>query len=83
MEAPSLEPEHVDHLWFDDGSIVLRSGRRYFRVHRSLLSRTSSVFHDMFSFAPDEHYEGLPLVTLHDDPLELADLLNAIYFGLR
>ena len=38
-------------IWMEDGNIVLQSENTLFRVHRSVLSRNSSVFRDMFELS--------------------------------
>ncbi|KAI0783929.1 hypothetical protein BC629DRAFT_1518200 [Irpex lacteus] len=37
------------HLWFEDGNVVLVAETTGFRVYRGLLARHSEIFHDMFS----------------------------------
>lgn len=81
-------PQRHDQLWFDDGNIVLLVDNVAFKVHRSLLSRHSTVFKDLFELSQpstsiDEQMDGIPLVKLHDSPHELADLLDVIYNGAR
>ncbi|PPQ81690.1 hypothetical protein CVT24_003122 [Panaeolus cyanescens] len=72
-------------LWFDDGSVVIQAGQTRFRVHRSMLSRCSTVFKDMFSLAQpgdagsEESVEGCPVVCLHDSAKDVEYLLCAIY----
>jgi hypothetical protein len=83
--APACPRRH-EQLWFDDGNIVLTTENVAFRVHRSLLSRHSQVFKDLFELSqpsPDEQLDGVPVVKLHDSPHELASLLDVIYGGLR
>ena len=89
-EPPSLT-QHAD-LWFCDGSVVLQAEFTLFRVHKSQLSRRSTVFSDMFALAQpplmsthaalaDESYEGCPVVKLHDSAEDVANLLLALYDG--
>ncbi|PPQ72816.1 hypothetical protein CVT24_012892 [Panaeolus cyanescens] len=71
-------------VWMDDGNIILQTGQTQFRVHRSILSRASPVFRDMFSMnsipQPSETLtDGCPVVHLHDSPEDLFFLLTAIY----
>ena len=76
-----------EDLYFDDGSIVISANQTsgdlvYFRVHKSLLSKQSTVFKDMFSLpSPTEvdTYDGLPLVHVHDDAAHFKQFLQAIY----
>lgn len=92
MESQSSEQlegrqvTHHDDLWFQDGNIVLVAGDVAFKVHRSMLARHSRVFKDMFELSQpsaEEVHDGRPVVTLHDSPHELADLLDVIYNGSR
>ncbi|KAF8654670.1 hypothetical protein AX16_003487 [Volvariella volvacea WC 439] len=47
-QPPTPLKRHPD-LWFDDGSVVCRAKDVLFRVHKSMLSRHSICFKDMFS----------------------------------
>ncbi|KLO16675.1 hypothetical protein SCHPADRAFT_822876, partial [Schizopora paradoxa] len=92
---PSNLPRPHETLWYSDGSVVLATDLYLFKVHKSLLSRHSSVFNDMFEFpnindsetdggnagvSTQEMYEGLPLVALAEDEGEdVAHLLRAVY----
>ncbi|TRM55416.1 hypothetical protein BD626DRAFT_444118 [Schizophyllum amplum] len=73
----------VEDLWFDDGSIVLNVGNRLFCVHKTILALHSGFFRDMVASAepyPSEAFEGMPLVTLHDDdPRDMTHFLKAVY----
>ncbi|KAF4568121.1 hypothetical protein EYR40_010484 [Pleurotus pulmonarius] len=55
----------------------------YFRVHQSLLSRTSTVFADMFTVgsasSTDDLYDGVPLIAVQDKAEYLRGFLKAIY----
>ncbi|TDL18485.1 hypothetical protein BD410DRAFT_793190 [Rickenella mellea] len=83
----SEEKSQHPNLWFDDGSVVLSSEQTLFRVHRSVLSFNSTIFRDMFSLPPGEDagedpedtWEGLPLVKMHDDDEDIANFLTALY----
>jgi len=88
---PDSRIKHVD-LWFCDGSVILQADSTLFRVHKSQLSRRSTVFSDMFTLPQpcvitthatlaDETYEGCPVVTLHDSAEDVANLLLALYDG--
>jgi hypothetical protein len=72
---------HPD-LWFDDGSIVLSVQMTLFRVHRTTLSKHSTVFADMFSIPQpldQVTIEGCPVVNLPDSAADFAYLLKALY----
>ncbi|KAH8108788.1 hypothetical protein DFH11DRAFT_1473218, partial [Phellopilus nigrolimitatus] len=82
--------EHHPLYWIDDGNIVLsvpsstRSCDVLFCVHKSTLTRHSSVFADMLSLpvppsTEAELYESLPLVDLHDSSEEWEKLLGVLY----
>lgn len=82
--------QHHDALWFDDGNIVLIAGKTCFKVHRSVLSRYSDVFSDMFSIPQPEKPEfssnsidGCPTILLHDAPEELEIFLTILYDGYK
>lgn len=76
-----LEPEktekpikHSEDIWFEDGNVVLQVDRTQFRVHRSILSRHSSVFADMFALPQpndtSDWVEGCPVVIMSGDEAE-------------
>lgn len=74
-------------LWFEDGSVILASGTKLFRVHKSFLAKTSEVFADLFSVPQPaqlvegtDMYQGLPLVYLAgDDEEDVLHFLKCIY----
>jgi hypothetical protein len=80
-----------EELYFEDGSIVISAKDAdgnlvYFRVHKSVLSKQSTVFKDMFSLprppSPASEvntYDSLPLVHVHDDAKQFKQFLQAIY----
>ncbi|TDL20915.1 hypothetical protein BD410DRAFT_771991 [Rickenella mellea] len=84
--AGQEKPRHPT-LWFDDGGIVLSAEHTLFRVHRSFLSLNSPIFRDLFSIPPresasedpEETWEGLPLIRMHDDDEDIVNLLTALY----
>lgn len=56
-----------------------------FRVHRFTISLHSPVFRDMFAL-PEQPgvnatHDGITLVQMPDSAEELAELLNAFYYG--
>jgi len=88
---PDTRNKHAD-LWFCDGSVILQAESTLFRVHKSQLSRRSTVFSDMFTLPQppvmtthatlaDETYEGCPVVELHDSAEDVENLLLALYDG--
>lgn len=75
-------------IWFDDGSVVIQAEKTQFRVHRSMLSRHSSVFRDMFSVPqpPGEQelvIEGCSVVHVSESSQDWEDLLTLMYDNLR
>ena len=86
VSSETMTEEHHSTLYFDDGNVVLSCGSTLFRVHRSLLSKHSSVFLERFQ-PPQEDVKpeilnGLPHVVLDDTSEEMEALLNTIYDGL-
>ena len=88
---PDTRSKHAD-LWFCDGSVILQAETTLFRVHKSQLSRRSTVFSDMFTLPQppvitthatldDETYEGCPVVKLYDLADDVENLLLALYDG--
>ncbi|PPR04292.1 hypothetical protein CVT24_013407 [Panaeolus cyanescens] len=85
---PTSNTKRCEKLWFDDGSIVLQAGQTQFRIHKSLLARSSTVFNDMFLLpvppegaASDSEgiVEGCPVVHMQDSDADLTHLLEWIY----
>lgn len=77
-------------LWFDDASIVLATDIHVYRVHKSMLSKYSSVFKDMLEIPFEgvdedgatgvDRWDGLPLVRMAGDSDEnVSHLLMALY----
>lgn len=83
------EIEERDPDWYiDDGNIVLicqsPSQTVYFKVHKSMLSRHSSVFRHMFEMpspANTERYDGTPSVEMFDEVEHLRDFLRDIHIA--
>ncbi|TFY61520.1 hypothetical protein EVG20_g7022 [Dentipellis fragilis] len=82
---------HHEDLYYTDGNVVLvvqwpdedePDRHVVFRVHRSILSRSSPVFQDMFSLPEGEApelYDGVPLIRMHDSGGALESLLRYLY----
>ncbi|TFY59753.1 hypothetical protein EVG20_g7669 [Dentipellis fragilis] len=76
-------------LYLSDGNIALvaqwnerEDGCVVFRIHRSILARSSSIFEDMFSLPAGEAmemYDGDPLVRMQDTGEDLEGLLQYLY----
>ncbi|KAI0648589.1 hypothetical protein C8Q79DRAFT_906465 [Trametes meyenii] len=80
--------------WYEDGNVILVAyGKVGFRVHRQVLAKHSSVFHDMFLVGQaesSEQQEGCPVVHVSDPASDLKlflrglyDPLSLIHFGQR
>ncbi|KAI0061694.1 hypothetical protein BV25DRAFT_1907920 [Artomyces pyxidatus] len=82
--------------WFEDGNIILfidgeeandPESSIAFKVHRGVLSRQSEVFQTMFDIPPPtsgdeiEMLDGCPMVRMYDIPIELSNLIKALYDG--
>ncbi len=94
-KRPKLEPDSdtddidvdekpfVNHptLYFDDGNVILTTGRTLFCVHRSLLSKHSPVFRELFEQEHDR-FRGLIQIPKEETPEDLEALLGMIYDGL-
>ncbi|KAJ7781772.1 hypothetical protein DFH07DRAFT_864982 [Mycena maculata] len=80
--------------WFEDGNVILAtatssespSSSTAFRVHRSVMARHSEVFESMFLVPQPtteivETMDGCQVVRMWDAPVELANLIIALYDG--
>ncbi|KAG8909478.1 hypothetical protein FRC01_006908, partial [Tulasnella sp. 417] len=85
--------KHPQH-WYEDGNFGFLVEETAFLVHRSVLSRKSSVMADLFALPQrvsperDENLrivdsssviDGVPYVVLHDKADDFANVLNLIY----
>ncbi|KAK7012784.1 BTB domain-containing protein [Favolaschia claudopus] len=82
--ASSSQLRQISKLWFASEMVVIKAGDCVFRVLAATLKRKSSVFADMFALAQpsspqNETMDGVPLVTVYDDPVEMEVFLQAIY----
>lgn len=90
-KRPRLSAENEDEdekpfanhatLYFDDGNVILTAGRMLFCVHRSLLSKHSSVLRDLFEES-HARFRGLLHLEMEETSEEVEALLNVIYDGL-
>ena len=72
--------------WFEDGNIVVITQHTAFRIHKSVFSLHSPVFHDLFSIpqpspAVVDSFEGCPFVCVSDTSYDFRELVRAIYYG--
>ena len=86
-------PKVIKHsdLWFLDGNIILQTTSpsedeiHLFRCHKSVLSKHSVVFADMFELGGyvcvrrSEEYEGVPVISIPDASADVDALLNMLY----
>ncbi|KAK7690546.1 hypothetical protein QCA50_005644 [Cerrena zonata] len=76
-------------LWHDDGNIILIAEDTPFKVHKSMLSKKSEIFRDMFSLPQpatldeSELMDGIPAVSMSDSWIDLRCILLAIYDGYQ
>lgn len=79
-------PRHKD-FWFEDGNVVFVARKSMaFRVHKSILSRKSTVFRDMFAMpqpADVEKIDAFAVVHVDDSPDLLQNFFEALYQGLE
>ncbi|KZP14544.1 hypothetical protein FIBSPDRAFT_751663 [Athelia psychrophila] len=80
--ATPVVPTRSD-IWYNDGNVVLQAQGVQFRVHKSILAESSSVFGDMFGFpqppsANTELVEGCPVVHVSDSAQEMTYILQAL-----
>ncbi|RPD60613.1 hypothetical protein L226DRAFT_461305, partial [Lentinus tigrinus ALCF2SS1-7] len=82
-EEPDVKP-FQDHptLYIDDGNVILQTGCTLFCVHKSLLSKHSSVFRELFQ-QENARMRGLAHYTMEETREDLEVLLNVIYDGLH
>jgi len=78
-------PRHAE-FWFTDGSIVLIIEGTAFRIHKSILSKQSDVFSDLFTVPQPqdgtETMDGCPVVHLPDALPDFIDVMKALYHPL-
>ncbi len=87
-EIPFADLQRHNEHWYEDGSIILATDVHLFRIHKGILAKHSSFFHDMFNLPTskilnvDEYWEGVPVVKMVGDSDEEVDLvLRALYVG--
>lgn len=90
QEAPKTDSRPHDDFWFNDGSIVLATDVHLYRVHKSVLSRYSKVFKEMFEIptgdsdaANTERWEDVPIVRMAGDTDEGVCLLLKALYGMK
>ena len=78
------DPRKRSEYWFQDGNVVLQAEDTLFRIHRSIISRQSQIFEDMFSMPQvpsqeDELIEGCPVVQLSDTAEDMGNIISLLY----
>lgn len=75
------DPQKSKDLWFDDGSIIVISGKAAFCVHRSVLSMNSPIFKDMFMLNDYHNDSSAEPATVHfpDAESDVRHFLKALY----
>lgn len=68
-------------LYFEDGNVIMKTGNTLFCVHRTILSKHSIVFRDLFA-QNTQAIRGLPSLTVDDGKEDMESLLNAVYDGM-
>ncbi|KAI0055889.1 hypothetical protein BV25DRAFT_1995960 [Artomyces pyxidatus] len=80
-------------LWLNDGNIIKTCSKAapavhtMFKVHKSVLVLHCAAFSALFDAGPQaaldaasEHYDGLPVMALTDEPDDVRDNLKALYY---
>ncbi|KAF8900736.1 hypothetical protein CPB84DRAFT_1778783 [Gymnopilus junonius] len=73
-----------DKVWFEDGNVILQSGRMQFRIHKSVISRHSKVFRDMFEVPQPEGEpttDGCQVALVMDEANDWENVLLVLYDG--
>ncbi|KAK7690501.1 hypothetical protein QCA50_005599 [Cerrena zonata] len=82
---PPAKISRSSDIWYEDGNIVLIAQDLAFKLHRSVLSRCSEVFRDMFEvtqpYLSDDvpMFGDSPIVYLSDTAKELSLFLKIVY----
>ena len=83
------DPQKDEEVWLSDGSIVVVTADNVaFRVHKSILSRRSEVYNDLFSLpnadaAMAETMDGCPVVRVSDSSVDIRHLLLVLCCGKK
>lgn len=80
--SPPVQPMRSS-IWYDDGNVILQAETVQFKVHKSILAQSSSVFSDMLSFpqpptTETEMIESCPVVRLSDSAEDVEYVLQAL-----
>ncbi|KAL1754259.1 hypothetical protein FB107DRAFT_263561 [Schizophyllum commune] len=73
-----------EDLWFPDGQLIVHAGDRIFRVRAEVLEQQSPALRGILAVrqanSHSEHYEGLPVLPLSDQPDQAEHYLRAIFY---
>ena len=84
-EEDAQGPTYVEDkdIWMDDGNIIISGGTNpahLFKCHKSILSKSSPVFSEMFGIElTGDVYQGLPVVPLLDAAEDVRALLKMLH----
>ncbi|EJF58693.1 hypothetical protein DICSQDRAFT_35215, partial [Dichomitus squalens LYAD-421 SS1] len=73
-----------NHLWFDDGNLILVAGNVEFCIYMGPLINSSPVFRDMLSLpqpTSDGESYACPVVQVPDHPNDIRCILQSLIFG--
>ncbi|KAF8956202.1 hypothetical protein BDZ97DRAFT_1925676 [Flammula alnicola] len=82
-DETSADPQMVPELWFQEADVIFHAGNKLFRIHRSILSKRSPIFNDMFSI-PQPHEadtmdDGCTHIHLPDREMDVYFFFLAIF----
>ncbi|KAL4246431.1 hypothetical protein ABKN59_009645 [Abortiporus biennis] len=78
--------ERCKEFWFEDGNIILLAEETSFRVHKTFLSRHSTVFNDILNIPQTQdslctQVDGCPTIYLSDSKEDIHCMLSVLYDG--
>ncbi|TRM62117.1 hypothetical protein BD626DRAFT_596566, partial [Schizophyllum amplum] len=79
LDSPA---NHIPDLWFPDGNVIIRVGKRLCCVYKGFLASQSPVLSDMFSFPQPKSVDtfmGLPTVAFPDADQDVEHWLKALF----
>ncbi|KAG9284197.1 hypothetical protein G9A89_002857 [Geosiphon pyriformis] len=78
-----LMEQNIKRHYYFDGDLILNfhgAPQKSFKVHRNVLELSSPIFKGIILFHPlTKNTRGLPVLTLHESPEQVEDLLSFIY----
>ena len=79
-ESPTAVPwRRQEEFWFDDGNIVLvAEGSVAFRVYKGILCKAGAVWAALLNRHDGPMSEGIPVVSVTDDPDELTLVMRKL-----